>query len=87
MFLFLQIDNSLNFLTQSIQSYTNIVTTIENFIISSRVNYTCIASSQNKFVLPDLSITMNFSNVRRYYISYIRVKKCSIAAFTKMNNF
>ena len=37
--LFLQVDSSLNFLTQSIQIYTNVAIAIKDFIGSSRVNY------------------------------------------------
>ena len=37
--LFLQVDSSLNFLTQSIQFYTNVAIAIKDFIGSSRVNY------------------------------------------------
>ena len=39
-----------------------------------------MASSQNKFVLLDLSITV------KYYVSCIRVKKYSIVAFIKINS-
>jgi len=68
---FLQIDNSLNFLTQSIQSiqtalkfgntttYTNVMTAMENFIVSKEINYVYMASSQSRFVLPNLSIAVN----------------------------
>jgi len=57
----LQIDNFPNPLTQSIQSmqtilkydntifYTNIIATMENFIVSKKINYACMALSQNKF--------------------------------------
>jgi len=51
----LQIDSSLNFLTQSTQSmqtilkynnsitYANIMAIIKDFVVSSRIHYTCIA--------------------------------------------
>jgi len=57
--------------------------TMKNFIVSSRINYVCIAPSQSKFILPDLPIAVNFS---KYCVSCVRVKKCLIAAFMKMNS-
>ena len=58
----LQVDDLSNSLTQSIQSYTDITITIENFIGLSRVNYACIASNQSKFALPDLLITIKMNS-------------------------
>ena len=73
MFLFLQIDSLLNFLTQSIWSMwtilkydntiacANIVAIMKNVIVSSRIDYAYMASSQSKFALLNLPITVNFS--------------------------
>ena len=81
--LFLQIDNSLNSLTQSIQSmqtvfkcdntilYTNVMAAMENFVVSKEINYAYMALSQNKFVLPNLSITMDlFKPSIMFYVTY-----------------
>jgi len=81
--LFLQINYSLNFLTQSTQFMhtvskygntiicANIMAAMKDFVISKKINYTCIALGQNKFVLSNSSIAMN---VKRHYTSYVRVK-------------
>jgi len=94
--LFLQIDYSLNFLTQFTQSiqtvskygnaiiYANVMVTIEDFVISKKINYAYIALSQNKFVLPNLPITVN---VKRHYTSYIKIKKHLMTASMKINGF
>ena len=58
--------------------------TIEDFVIEKKINYACIALSQNKFVLSNLPIAVN---VKRHYTSYIKIKKHLIAAFMKMNGF
>ena len=54
-----QLDDLLNSLTQFIQPYTNVTIAMEDFIGSSRVNYAYMAFNQDKFVLPDLPITVN----------------------------
>jgi len=38
---------------------------IENFVVSKKINYACIASSQNRFVLPDLPIAVNLSKCEK----------------------
>jgi len=79
-----QVDDLLNSLTQSIQPYTNVAIVMKDSIRSSRVNYACMASSQNRFILPDSSrISLN---VKRHYILCIRIKKHLIAAFMKINS-
>ena len=84
MLLSLQVDNSLkDFLTQSIQSCTNVAITIEDLIRLSRVNHTCIASSQNKFVLPDLSITINLSKCEKALCFLCKGKKAPYGSFYK----
>ena len=80
-----QVGDSLNSLTQSIQPCTNVVIVMENSIGSSRVNYACMASSQNRFVLSDSSIAVNLFKYKRYYTLCVRVKKHLMAAFMKMN--
>jgi len=40
---------------------TNIIAIVKDFIVSSRINYAYIASSQSKFVLLNLPITVNLS--------------------------
>jgi len=47
----------------------------------SRVNYAYIASSQNRFVLPDLSIAMNLSKYERGLYSLCKGKKTSHSSF------
>ena len=42
---------------------------------SSRVNYICIASSQNKFLLSDLFITMNFFKCEKVLCFLYKSKK------------
>ena len=44
-----------------------------------------MTSSQNKFVLPDLSITINLSKYGKHCVSCVRVKKYLMTAFIKMN--
>ena len=73
----LQINDLLNFLIQSIQSiqtilkcnnailYTNIIVVMEDFIVSKEINYAYIALSQNRFILSNLSITMNISKCEK----------------------
>ena len=46
--------------------YTNRIATIKDFVVSKKINYVCIALSQNKFILSDSPIAVNFSKcVRR----------------------
>ena len=76
-----QVDNSLNFLTQSIQSYTNIAIIIKNSIGSSRVNYIYITLSQNEFVLPSLLIAMNLSKYKKTLCFLCKGKKAPHSSF------
>ena len=85
--LFLQIDDLPNFLTQSTQSmqtvlkcdntilYTNRMAIIGDFVVSKEINYACIALSQNKFILPDLPITVNFSKYEKALCFLCKDKK------------
>ena len=76
-----QVNDSLNFLTQSIQSCTNVAIIIENSIRSSRVNCTYMVSNQNKFVLPDLSITVSLSKCEKVLCFLYKGKKVSHGSF------
>ena len=76
-----QVDDSLNSLTQSIQPCTNVAIMMEDFIRSSRVNYTCIASSQNIFVLPDSPIAVNLSKCGKALYSLYKSKKAPHGSF------
>jgi len=76
-----QVNDSLNFLTQSIQSCTNVAIVIEDSIRSSRVNYACMASSQNRFVLPDSPITVNLSKYKKALCSLYKGKKALHGSF------
>ena len=75
------INNLLNSLTQSIQSYTNIVATIKDFIVLSRVNHACIALSQSKFVSSDLFIVINLSKYEKALYFLDKSKKAPYSSF------
>ena len=78
-----QVDDLLNSLTQSIQPCTIVAIVIEDSIGSSRGTYICIASSQNRFILPDLFIAMNLSKCERTLCSLYRSKKAPYDSFYK----
>ena len=69
-----QVDNSLNSLTQFIQPCTNVGILMEDFIGSSRVNYICMTSSQNRFVLSDSFIAVNLSKCEKTLCSLCKSK-------------
>jgi len=91
----LQIDDSLNFLTQSIQLmqtvfkhdniilYTNTMAEIEDFVVLKEINYTCMTSSQNRFILPNSFITVNLSKCEKALCSLYKGKKASYGSFYK----
>ena len=95
--LFLQIDNSLNFLTQSTQFmqtvlkcdnailYANTMAIMKNFVVSKKINYICMASSQNRFVLPGLPITIDLSEYKKVLCFLYKGKKALYGSFIKMN--
>ena len=56
---------------------------MKDFIGSSRVNYTCIASTQNIFVLPDLPIAVNFFKCKKTLCSLCKSKKVPYSSFYK----
>jgi len=74
-------------LTQSIQPYTNVGTVIEDLIGSSRVNYIYIASSQNGFLLLDLSIAVNLSKCEKTLCSLYKGEKAPHDSFYKDEQF
>ena len=59
---------------------------MKDFIESSRVNYAYMAFNQNKFVLPDLPITVNLSKCEKALCFLYKSKKHLMAAFMKMNS-
>ena len=54
-------------------AYTHIIATIENFTVSSKIMY--IVSSQSKFVLFDLLITVNFSRYKNTILYFLYMSK------------
>ena len=76
-----QVNDLLNFLTQSIQPCTNVAIVMEDSIRSSRVNYAYIASNQNKFVLPNLPIAVNLSKCEKSLCSLYKGKKAPHGSF------
>ena len=79
-FLF-QVNDSLNFLTQSIQPCTNVTIVMENSIGSSRVNCAYMALNQNKFVLSNLSIIVNLFKCEKALCLSYKGKKASHGSF------
>jgi len=56
---------------------------MKNFIKLSQVNYVYMASSQNKFLLPDLPIAINFSKCKKVLCFLYKSKKASHGSFYK----
>ena len=83
MFFPFQVNDSLNSLTQSIQLYTNVAIRMEDSIESSRINYVCMAASQNRFVLPNLFITVNLFKYEKTLCSLHKDKKALYGSFYK----
>ena len=48
---------------------------IKDFVVLNKINYTCIALSQNKFVLSDLPITINLSKCEKTLYFLYKSKK------------
>ena len=63
--------------------YTNTIVAMENFVALKEINYVCMASSQNRFVLSDLSITVNLSKYEKALYSLYKGKKASHGSFYK----
>ena len=53
----------------------------DEWLLQHQVNYICIASSQNKFILPDLSITVNLSKCEKALYFLCKGKKASYGSF------
>ena len=91
----LQIDDSLNFLTQSTKSvqtvlkydsviiYANTMAVIEDFVVLKEINYAYMNSSQNRFVLPNLPITVNLSKCEKVLCFLCKDKKAPYGSFYK----
>jgi len=56
---------------------------MEDFVASKEINYACMALSQNKFVLPDLSIAVNLSKYEKALCFLCKGKKAPYASFYK----
>ena len=54
---------------------------MKNFIVSSRINYVCIALSQSKFILPNLFIAINFSKCKKVLCFLCKGEKVSYSSF------
>ena len=54
---------------------------MEDSIRSNKVNYACMASSQNRFVLPDSSIVVNLSKYEKALCSLYKGKKVPHSSF------
>ena len=96
--LFLQIDNSLNSLTHFTQSMqiipkygneiicANIIAAMGDFVVSKKINYTCITLSQNKFVLPYSPTAVNLSKCKKTLYFLCKNKKCFMATSMKISS-
>jgi len=62
---------------------TNIITTIKDFIVPKDINYACIALSQNKFILPNSSITINLSKCEKALCFLCKSEKVPHSSFYK----
>ena len=63
--------------------YANIIAAIEDFVVSKEINYIYIASSQTNLFYLTFLLLWIFLNMRRHYVSYVRVKKASYGSFYK----
>jgi len=54
---------------------------MENFVALKEINYTCMASSQNIFVLPDSPIAVNLSKCEKALCSLCKGKKVPHSSF------
>ena len=57
------------------------IATIEDFVVSKKINYAYIALSQNKFVLLDLPIAMNLSKCEKTLCFLYKDKKYLITVY------
>ena len=56
---------------------------MKNFVVSKEIDYVCIASSQNRFILPDLPIVVNLSKCEKVLCFLYKGKKVSYSSFYK----
>ena len=56
---------------------------IKNFVVLKKINYTCIALSQNKFIISNLSIIINLSKYKKILYLLYKNKKTSYNSFYK----
>ena len=61
--------------------YANIMAVVEDFVVSKKINYTCIASSQNRFVLSNSFTTVNLSKYKKVLCFLCKGKKVSHSSF------
>jgi len=61
--------------------YANTMATMEDFVTSKEINYTCIASSQNRFVLSNSPIVVNLSKCEKVLCCLYKSKKASHSSF------
>jgi len=54
---------------------------IEDFVALKEINYICMASSQNIFVLPDSPIAVNLSKCKKTLCSLYKGKKAFYGSF------
>jgi len=55
--------------------------TIEDFVVLKEINYGCMTSSQNRFVLPDSPIAMNLSKCEKALCFLCKGKKAPYGSF------
>jgi len=60
---------------------TNTMAAMENFVALREINYVCMASSQNRFVLLGLSVAVNLSKCEKTLYFLCRGKKASYSSF------
>jgi len=63
--------------------YTNVMSIIENFVVSKKINHIYIALSQNRFVLSDLLIIVDLSKCEKALYFMYQGKKAPLGSFYK----
>jgi len=66
-------------------SCANVMAAMKDFVVWKKINYAYIVLGQNRFILPNYLLLWIFLNMKRHCVSYIRIEKCLMAAFMKMN--
>ena len=57
------------------------IVVIEDFVVSKEINYAYMDSSQNRFVLPHLSIAVNLSKCKKTLYFLYKNKKSFYSSF------